>query len=300
MDTLISKIPLVDLKAQYRTIEPEIQAAMTKVLESTGFIMGAEVYEFERQFAAFCGAEHAIAVSSGTSAIHLSLRALGVGPGDEVITIPHTFFATAEAVIHSGARPVFVDVEPDFFTLDPGRLEAAITARTRAILPVHLYGQCAEMEPILAIAGKYGIPVIEDAAQAHGAKYKDQKAGTIGKAACFSFYPGKNLGAFGDAGAVTTNDAEFADKVRRSRDHGRKDKYVHLEVGYGERLDTLQAAILLVKLNRISGWNARRQSLANLYQEYLADLTELTLPLVRVPDWAFLHRYLIPVGERVS
>ena len=298
MDSTISKIPLVDLKAQIERIEDDISDAIERVIASTGFIMGEEVKSFEREFASFCGAKYAIGVSSGTSALHLALKAVGVVPGDEVITVPHTFIATAEAIVHCGATPVFVDVEENTFTMDPEKLEGVINSKTKAILPVHLYGQCADMGAILDIAARYNIPVVEDAAQSHGATFNDRKAGTMGEAACFSFYPGKNLGAFGDAGAVTTNDPKVAEKVGRSRDHGRKEKYIHLEVGYGERLDALQAAILRVKLRNLGSWNNQRRNLAKQYDRLLADISEVTLPVVREDSEHVFHLYVIRVAQR--
>lgn len=243
------KIPLLDLVAQYRTIQPEIDAAIREVLESGRFILGPQV-----------------------AALHLALQAVGVGPGDEVITTPLTFVATAEAILHCGATPVFVDIDPITCNLDPTLIEAAITPRTRAILPVHLYGQPADMSAILAVAQRRGLRVIEDAAQAHGAEFAARKTGSMGDAGCFSFYPGKNLGAFGDAGAVVTNDPDLADYIMRLRNHGRNEKYLHSEVGYGYRLDTLQAAVLQVKLRHLPVWNEARRRLAALYREALAGL----------------------------
>ena len=292
------KIPLVDLKAQNRTIQAELQAAIDRVIDTTSFIMGKDVAEFENEFAAFCGVSHVIGVSSGTSALHLALRAIGVSRGDEVITVPHTFIATVEAIIHCGGKPVFVDVDWDSYTLDASKLMEAISPRTRAILPVHLYGQCADMQPILEFARNQGVSVVEDAAQAHGATYHGRKAGTMGEVACFSFYPGKNFGAFGDAGAISTNDLEVAEKVRRLRDHGRKEKYVHQEIGYGERLDTMQAAILRVKLARLSQWNARRREIAALYSEQLSILPNLQVPKVREKDAHVFHLYVIRSPQR--
>jgi dTDP-3-amino-3,4,6-trideoxy-alpha-D-glucose transaminase len=286
-------LPLIDLKRQYETIKPEIQQAINTVLEQTDFIMGQAVGDFEAQFATFCGAKYAVGVASGTAAIHLVLHALGVGAGDEVITVGHTFIASAEPIISMGAKPVFVDVEPDYFTLDPAKLEAAITPRTKAIMPVHLYGQPADLASIQKIAERYRIPIIEDAAQAHGAVYRGQKIGAISIATCFSFYPGKNLGAYGDAGAITTNDDQLAARVRRLRNHGRKDKYEHLEPGYGERLDTLQAAILRVKLTHLADWNERRRYWAAYYDEALGSFPELQIPAVRPDCEHVYHLYVI-------
>ncbi len=291
-------LPLVDLARQYETIRPEIQAAMDRVLYGTDFIMGRDVGEFEAEFAAFCRAQRAVGVASGTAAIHLALIALGVGPGDEVITVPNSFIATVEPVMWLGAKPVFVDVRPDTFTLDAERLEAAITPHTKAIMPVHLYGQCADMGAIRAAAELRHIPVIEDAAQAHGAEYCGQRAGTLGDIGCFSFYPGKNLGAYGDAGAVTTNNPTLAECMARLRNHGRSGKYEHVEVGYGERLDTLQAAILRVKLRRLDSWNEARRRLAAAYDEALRDIPGVVTPTVSAEGLPIYHLYVIQHPRR--
>src|SRR5271170_3462028 len=249
-----SVIPFVDLKAQYTSIKAEIDAAVLRTLESTQFILGSEVAAFEEAFARYCGVEHAIGVSSGTSALHLALLAAGVGPGDEVITVPHTFVATVAAIIYAGARPVLVDIEPASFTIDVNRIEAAVTSRTRAIIPVHLYGQCADMDPIVDLARRRGLAVIEDAAQAHGAHYKGRRAGSLGDLACFSFYPGKNLGAYGEAGAVVTNNADYDRVIRMLRDWGGEKKYVHSLKGYNYRMEGMQGAILRVKLRHLETW----------------------------------------------
>jgi dTDP-4-amino-4,6-dideoxygalactose transaminase len=288
------EIPLVDLKAQYDGLRDQMRVAMDAVLETTAFIQGPDVRAFEAEFAAFCGAGHALGISSGTDALHLALRAVGVGAGDEVITSPHTFTATAEAIVMAGARPVFADIDPHTFNIDPAQIPARITARTKAIMPVHLYGQPADMDPILELARAHGIAVVEDAAQAHGATYKGRRVGTLADAACFSFYPGKNLGAYGDAGGITTDRDDVADRVRMSRDHGRRDKYEHLEVGFGNRLDTLQAAVLRVKLRALPGWNARRAAIAARYSAALPALAP------QVPAWAgpAWHLYVIRVTNR--
>jgi dTDP-4-amino-4,6-dideoxygalactose transaminase len=265
----MAKIPLVDLKAQYLSIKSEIDAAIDRVIDKTAFILGEEVESFEKEFAAFCKAEYCVGVASGTAALHLALLACGVRPGDEVITTPFTFIATAEAISHCGARPVFVDIDPRNCLLDPTQVEAAITRATKAIVPVHLYGQPVEMDPILDIARKYGLRVVEDAAQAHGAEYRGKRTGTLGDVACFSFFPGKNLGAYGDGGAVVTNDPDIARKVRRLRDHGRESKYEHLEIGFGERLDALQAAILRAKLAHLEDWTEARRKHAARYDALL-------------------------------
>src|SRR5579864_2509491 len=226
------KVPFLDLKAQYQTIKPEIDAAISRVLESSQFILGSEVAEFEKEFAVYCGATECIALNSGTSALHLALLAAGVRPGDEVVTVPFTFVASVAAILYVGARPVLVDIDPRSFTMDPALVEAAITPRTKAILPVHLYGQSADMDPIMDVARRHGLVVIEDAAQAHGAKYKGRPVGSIGDMACFSFYPTKNLGAYGEGGAVTSNNPEYARAIRMLRDWGSEKKYQHLLKGY--------------------------------------------------------------------
>ena len=263
-------IPFLDLTAQYRSIEDEVKDAIARVLESCHFVLGEEVEAFEREFAAYCQTEHAVAVNSGTSALHLALLAAGVGPGDEVITASFSFVATAAAVRYTGAVPVFVDVDPQTRTLDPHGIEAAITPRTRAIIPVHLYGQCADMDPILEVARRHGLIVVEDAAQAHGAVYRNRRAGSMGHLGCFSFYPGKNLGAYGEGGAVVTGDAGYANAMRVLRDQGQSGKYRHVVLGYNYRLEAVQGAVLRVKLRHLDGWNAARRGHASAYRERLA------------------------------
>jgi dTDP-4-amino-4,6-dideoxygalactose transaminase len=269
-------IPLVDLKAQYQAIQPEIDVAMQRVIDSTSFILGKEVTRFENDYAAFCQAEHCVGTDSGTAALHLALIICGVKPGDEVITTTHTFIATAEVISVIGAKPVLVDIDPRTYNIDPSAIERAITPRTRALIPVHLYGQPAEMDPILELARKHSLRVVEDAAQAHGAEYRGRRAGTLGDVACFSFYPGKNLGAYGDAGALVTNDADLAQRARMLRNHGRVSKYEHLIVGYGYRLDALQAAILGAKLPHLDAWNARRRDIAAYYTELFTNSDLIT------------------------
>ncbi len=265
------KIPLVDLKAQYIALKPEIDAAMARVIDRCSFILGEEVSRFERSFADFCGtAAPAVGVASGSAALHLSLLACQVGAGDEVITTPQTFAATVEAIVNVGARPIFVDIDPHTYAIDPQQIAEAVTPRTRAIIPVHIYGHPADMDPIMDLARSRNLYVIEDAAQAHGATYKGKTVGNIGHLGCFSFFPGKNLGAFGDAGAVTGTDEQLLARVRRLRDHGRSSKSEHVEVGWGERLDALQAAILDVKLTKLAAWNERRRLHAQRYTEALA------------------------------
>lgn len=258
-------VPMVDLKAEYRELGAEIEQAVGAVLASGHFILGPQVQALEREVAAYLGVKHAVAVASGTDALHLALRAAGVQRGDEVITSAFTFIATAEAISYLGARPVFVDIDPRTFNLDPQGVEAAVTERTRAILPVHLYGQAADMGPILAVARRWGLKVIEDCAQSFGADYQGRKTGALGDAGCFSFYPSKNLGAYGDGGMVVTDDEALAERVRVLRDHGSRERYHHSVVGYNSRLDELQAAILRVKLQRIDALNARRREAAARY-----------------------------------
>jgi len=291
-------VPLVDLKAQYLSIKDEIDEAIGRVFSNCDFVLGEEVRRFENEFAAFCGAQHAVGVASGTAALHLALRACEVGPGDEVITTAFTFIATAEAISHCGARPVFVDIDQRTCNIDPSRIEAVITEKTKAIIPVHLYGQPAAMDSILAIAREYSLRVIEDAAQAHGAEYKSRKVGTLGDTACFSFYPSKNLGAYGDAGAVVTNDQRIADTVRLLRNHGRSEKNTHLVEGFGERLDALQAAVLRVKLAHLSEWIRNRLRIAHLYNELLSDFVDITTPYQAPEGSHAYHLYVIRTQKR--
>jgi dTDP-4-amino-4,6-dideoxygalactose transaminase len=269
-------VPLVDLKQQYLKIKPEILDAVAKVFESTQFVLGQEVTAFEEEFAHYCGARYGIAVNTGTSALHLALLATGVGPGDEVITVPFTFVATTAAIVYCGARPVFIDIDPMTYTMDPGLIEAAITPRTKAILPVHLYGHPADMRPIQEIARRHGLAVIEDAAQAHGADYFGARVGSLGDLACFSFYPGKNLGAYGEGGMVTTNNPEFARTIRMLRDWGAETKYDHVLKGFNYRMEGVQGAILRVKLRYLEQWTEARRAVA---REYAAKLDECALPL---------------------
>jgi dTDP-4-amino-4,6-dideoxygalactose transaminase len=263
------KVPFLDLGAQVRSIRPEIDQAIAKILDTTQFVLGDEVAAFEKEFAAAHGAQQGIAVNSGTSALHVALLAAGVGPGDEVITVTHTFVATVAAVRYTGATPVFVDVDPVTFTMDPAKVEAAIGPRTKAILPVHLYGQPADMDPILAIARKRGLVVIEDAAQAHLARYKGRSVGSMGDLACFSFYPGKNLGAYGEGGIVLTSNEGFAKTMRMLRDWGQDRKYHHVLAGYNYRMEGLQGAILRVKLRHLERWTEARRAHAARYRELL-------------------------------
>ena len=292
----INTIPLVDLKTQYSALAPEIDAAMRRVLTEGSFILGPAVDAFERAFASFCGTRHAIGVASGTDALHLILRALGIGAGDEVILPAFTFVATALGVTLAGATPVLVDVRSDDGLIDPEQIAAAITSRTRAILPVHLYGRCADMDPIRDLAAEHGLKVIEDAAQAHGAHYKGRPAGSMGDAAGFSFYPGKNLGAYGDAGAITTSDDALAERLRVLRNWGSRKKYHHEEPGLNSRLDSLQAAILEVKLRHLGRWNELRRRHAATYDAALGE--EVRRPFDRPGDEPVFHLYVIRAPHR--
>jgi dTDP-4-amino-4,6-dideoxygalactose transaminase len=290
-------IPFVDLKAQYRSLKPEMDVAIQNVLDRTAFIMGAEMKAFEQAFAEYIGVKYALGVCSGTDALHLALRALGIGPGHEVITCADTYIATCEAITHAGAQVRLVDADAHTYNLDPEKLEAAITPRTRAVMPVHLYGQPADMEPIVEVARKHHLFVVEDCAQAHGSTYRGKKAGTFGDVAGFSFYPGKNLGAYGDGGAVLTNDDDLADRVRVLRDHGQKVKYEHLTVGYCSRLDNLQAAVLGVKLPHLDEWNAARRSHAQRYAELLAGAPNIVTPFHPPDVEPVYHLYVIRVTD---
>lgn len=290
-------IPLIDLKAQHRAIREEIDAAIYQVLDNTAFILGSEVAAFEQEFAACCGAAFGIGTNSGSSALHLALLAAGIGPGDEVITTPFTFVASVAAIGYTGATPVLVDIDPYTFNIDPGRIAAAITPRTKAILPVHLYGQSADLDPILEIARRHGLMVIEDAAQAHAAEYKGRRCGSLGDIACFSFYPTKNLGACGEGGMVVTNHAGHAETVRLLRDWGGDKKYEHRLRGYNYRLEGIQGAILRVKLRHLEAWTEARIAHAARYGQLLA-ASGIALP--RVLPWArhVFHAYTIRVPRR--
>ena len=290
-------VPFVDLKAQYTEIADEVNVAIAGVLQRTDFILGQSVADFEEEFAAYCQARYCIGVDNGYSALELIVRAYDIGPGDEVIAPANTFVATTLAASICGAKIVLVDCDPKTYTLDPEKLEAAITPRTRAILPVHLYGHPADMDPINAIAQKYNLKVIEDAAQGHGGYYKGRRVGSLGNAAGFSFYPGKNLGAYGDGGAITTNDPELAKQLRLLRNLGQRVKYEHVVKGYNRRLDTLQAAVLRVKLPHLDKWNAERRRAAATYERVLGNLPMIT---PRVAPWAeaVFHLYVIRVRNR--
>ena len=292
------KIPLVDLKAQYASIKPDIDAAVQHILDETDFIGGRAVTEFEKSFAAYCGTRSAVGLANGTDALQLSLLALGVGKGDEVVTAVNTFIATSEAISATGARPVFIDNDPQTYTIDVRKIEEKITPRTKAIIPIHLYGQPAAMDAINEIAARHNLVVIEDAAQAHGASFKGKTVGTLGRLACFSFYPGKNLGAYGDAGAIATNDEALADKVRMLANHGRLKKYEHEIEGYNSRLDTLQAAILSVKLRHLRAWTERRRQNASTYSQRLARAATIITPVVHADATHVFHLYVVRVQQR--
>lgn len=290
-------IPLNDTRPQYETLKPDILRVTQAVMEKSWFILGENVAAFEREFADYCGAKYAVGVSNGTDAIHLACAALGIGPGDEVFTSTHTATFTALGISMSGAIPTFADIEPDTGNIDPTKIEAAITPRTKAIMPVHLYGQMADMDPIMDIGRKHGIHVIEDAAQAHGATYRDKRAGSIGLLGCFSFYPTKNLGAYGDGGAITTNDSELAQTLRELRNGGQRERYNHVRLGVCNRLDELQAAILRVKLPHLDSWNRARRENAALYTRLFAgaDLPVKPLSLRDYGETA-MHLYIIRVA----
>jgi len=292
------KVPLLDLQSQYKTIQQEALAAITEVLTTSAFAGGPFVERFENHFAEFCQCRYAVGVGSGTDALWIALRGLGIGNGDEVITVPNSFIATAEAISQCGAVPVFVDIDERTFTLNPELLEAAITPKTKAIIPVHLYGQMADMDPIINIAEKHGVLVIEDAAQAHGAEYKGRRAGSLGRAGCFSFYPGKNLGAYGEAGAVVTNDEKLAERMRTFRDHGQHQKYHHGIIGWNSRMDGIQGAILDVKLKYLPLWNEARRKKAELYAALLAEAKELALPFEAEYARHVYHVYPVRLKNR--
>jgi len=287
-------IPFVDLKAQYDSIKDEMDEAIQNVLNNTSFIMGEELKKFEEEFARFCDVKYAIGVANGSDALILALKACGIGKGDEVITVPHTFIATTEAISNVGGKVVFVDVDPKTYTIDISKIEEKINKRTKAIIPVHLYGQPADMDPIMRLAKKYNLKVIEDAAQAHGAEYKGEKVGSIGEVACFSFYPGKNLGAYGDAGIVVTDNEEIAEVIKLLRNHGRIAKKYEYDIeGYSSRLDNLQAAILRVKLRYLNKWNESRRKNAKKYNELLDNIGRIITPYEADYAKHVYHLYVI-------
>jgi dTDP-4-amino-4,6-dideoxygalactose transaminase len=289
------KVPYVDLKAQYRSIKSEIDGAIARVLESCQFVLGPEIAAFENEFAAYCATTDCIAVNSGTSALHLALLAAGVGPGDEVITVPFTFVASVATILYTGAKPVLVDIEPRTFNMNPAAIQAAISPRTKAIMPVHLYGHPADMDFIMDVARKLGLIVIEDAAQAHGARYKGRPVGSIGDIACFSFYPAKNLGAYGEGGAVTTSNPAYAEKIRSLRDWGQDRKYHHVLHGYNYRLEAIQGAILRVKLRHLETWTEARRRIVEKYGDLLAD-ADVVLPVEM--EWARHVYHLFTVRSK--
>jgi dTDP-4-amino-4,6-dideoxygalactose transaminase len=292
------KVPLLDLKRQYLSIKDEINTAIQKVLDHGMFVMGPEVKELEEKLAKYCGVKNGNGVASGTDALLLSLRALGVGPGDEVVTTTFTFFATAGVISRLGAKPVFVDIDEKTFNIDSNLIVKAITPRTKAIMPVHLYGQMAEMDEIMKIATKHNLPVVEDAAQAIGAEYKGKRAGQFGTTGCYSFFPSKNLGAYGDGGFIVTNDDKLADLIRKLRVHGSKPKYYHSIVGYNSRLDTIQAAALLVKLNYLPDWHEARRQKAETYNKLLKDIKQVKTPYVHDYNYHIYHQYTILAQNR--
>jgi len=292
------QVPFLDLRMQHEPLMGEFVDAFRQVTESSAFAGGPFVARFEMEFASFCRTNFALGVGSGTDALWLSLLALGVGPGDEVITAPNSFMATAEAISLCGARPVFVDVDEHTYTLDPAQLESAITLRTQAIIPVHLFGQMAPMDAMMTIARRHGTPVVEDACQAHGAEYKGHRAGSMGVAGCFSFYPGKNLGALGEAGAITTEEADLRSRVQVLRDHGQAAKYHHSHIGWNARMDGIQAAVLSLKLRRLAVANEARRRHAEVYDQLLADVAEVVRPAV-APDCKHVyHIYAVRVQDR--
>ena len=293
----MDRVPYLDLQTQDRTLRNQLLSALEEICDSTRFAQGPPTAEFEGKFAGYCGVDHCVSLNSGTSALHLALRCLNVGPGDEVVTVSMTFIATAWAISYVGAKPVFVDIDPVRRTLCPERLEAAITPRTKAIIPVHLYGMPAEMDRINAIAERYRLPVIEDAAQAHGAQYRGKRVGKFGKIACFSFYPSKNLGAYGEGGALITDDASIAQRARSLRDHAQSQKYLHDEIGYNYRMDSFQAAVLAIKLKRLDAWNAARADRAACYTELLSNST-YKLPAHILNSECVWHCYVIETPGR--
>jgi dTDP-4-amino-4,6-dideoxygalactose transaminase len=292
------QVPFLDLKAHHDSMRGELETAIREVMDSNAFAGGPFVAKFEQDFATYCGAADVIGVGNGTDALWLSMLALGIGAGDEVITVPMTFMATAEAISYCGAKPVFVDIDERTYTLDPDLLERAISPRTKAIIPVHLFGQAADMDAILEIARRRGLPVIEDACQAHGAEYRGRKAGSIGTAGCFSFYPGKNLGALGEAGAVVTNNEELRNKIQMLRDHGQAKKYHHALIGWNARMDGIQGAALQVKLKHLDQANQARRANARFYDQHLAEVEEVILPTEAEYARHVYHLYVVRVQDR--
>ena len=292
------KVPFLDLKSQHETLQDDVQQAVAAVLQTCAFAGGPFVSNFESDFATYCGCTDVVGVGSGTEALWISLMASGVGPGDEVITVPNTFIATAEAITFAGARPVFVDIDEETYTMDPNLLAQAITPRTRAVIPVHIYGQMCDMDPIMEIARHKNLFVIEDACQAHGAEYKGKRAGSIGDAGCFSFYPGKNLGACGEAGAIVTNNGKLAERARVFRDHGQKLKYYHSIVGWNARMDGFQAAILQRKLTYLPNWTDARRRHAALYRRLLANIDDVIVPVEAEYGRHVYHVFAVRIDRR--
>lgn len=292
------KVPFLDIKAQYETIRGEIATALQEVLDSTAFAGGPMVERFEKDFARFCRCDHAVGTGNGTDALWMALLGLDISPGDEIITTPATFIATAEAITFCGATPVFVDIDEKTYNINPSLIADAVTSKTRAIIPVHLFGQPADMDPILEIAREHNLQVIEDACQAHAAEYKERPAGSMGEAGCFSFYPGKNLGAYGEAGAVVTNNGALAEKMRMFRDHGQKQKYHHAIIGWNARMDGFQGAVLSVKLPHLSAWTEARRAKAALYNSLLSDIADVILPRAADHGKHVYHVYAIRTRER--
>jgi dTDP-4-amino-4,6-dideoxygalactose transaminase len=294
----VTQVPFFDLPAQNRALWPELRTALEGVVAAGQFVLGPAVERFERHFADYLGARHCVGLNSGTSALHLALLACGVGPGDEVITTPHTWVSTAWAVAYVGARPVFVDIDPVTWTLDPALAGRAVTPRTRAILPVHLYGRPADLDPLARLAQAHGLALVEDAAQAHGARYRGRRVGTFGRAACFSFYPGKNLGALGEGGAVVTDDDELAGRVRRLRDHAQDGRHNHVELGFNYRMEGIQGAVLDVKLRHLDAGNAARARHAEGYRRQLEGVPGLVLPGAGPPGEHAWHLFVVLLGRR--
>jgi dTDP-4-amino-4,6-dideoxygalactose transaminase len=290
------QVPFLDLKAQNRSIWDELQAALAPVMENAQFILGPGVDRFEADFAKYVGVKHCVGLNNGTSALQMALIALDVKAGDEIITTPHTWISTSWAISYVGAKPVFVDVDPKSYNIDAARIEAAITTKTKAILPVHLYGQSADLTALRAIADKHGLALLEDAAQAHGARWNGQRTGSVGHAGCFSFYPGKNLGAFGEAGAVVTNDADVAARIRRLRDHAQDGRHHHVEIGFNTRMEGIQGAVLQVKLKHLDDWNARRRAHAERYRQLLEGAKGIETPTTPHADAHVWHVYAVLVS----
>jgi dTDP-4-amino-4,6-dideoxygalactose transaminase len=291
------RVPLVDLTAQFEPIKGEVMRTIEQVLDSMQLYLGPNTRAFEEEFAAYCGTHYCVTVGNGTDALHLALRAAGVGAGAEVITVAHTFFATTEAIVMAGATPVFVDIDPNTYLMDVSQVEARITSRTRAIMPVHLYGQVADMDALEDIAQRHDLTIIEDAAEAHGAEYHGKRAGSIGRMGCFSFYFSKNLAAYGESGAVVTSDAELARRLRLYRDHGSEQRYHHMELGFNSRMDEIQAAVLRIKLRHLDAWNAQRRERAATYARLLAD-AQVGLPVTAAGRTHVWYVYVIRSAER--